>query len=116
MHLTSARLYSRGMSIAIPSSAGPVALVGVARPRPECAAELAALLHSFVAPTRAEEGSVDYVLHTAENGDLVFYERWRSAADLAAHLALPHMRDFQDHRMEYLAEDLQIRWLTPVGD
>lgn len=104
------------MSITIPSSSGPVALVGVARPRPERAADLASLLQSFVAPTRAEEGAIEYVLHTAENGDLVFYERWRSAEDLAAHLALPHMQEFQDHRMEYLAEDLQIRWLTPVGD
>lgn len=104
------------MPITIPSSVGPVALVGVARPRPERAADLASLLQSFVAPTRAEEGSVDYVLHTAENGDLVFYERWRSAEDLAAHLALPHMQEFQEHRMEYLSEDLQIRWLTPVGD
>lgn len=104
------------MPITIPSTIGPVALVGVARPRPERAADLASLLQSFVAPTRAEEGSVDYVLHTAENGELVFYERWRSAEDLAAHLALPHMQEFQEHRMEYLAEDLQIRWLTPVGD
>lgn len=102
------------MSIAIPSSVGPVALVGVARPRPERASDLEALLLSFVAPTRAEEGAIDYVLHTAANGDLVFYERWRSAADLAAHLALPHMQDFQQRRMDYLAEDLDIRWLTPV--
>lgn len=104
------------MPITIPSTIGPVALVGVARPRPERAADLASLLQSFVAPTRTEEGSVDYVLHTAENGDLVFYERWRSAEDLAAHLALPHMQEFQEHRMEYLSEDLQIRWLTPVDD
>ncbi|MGO3885903.1 MAG: putative quinol monooxygenase [Mycetocola sp.] len=102
------------MSITIPSVSGPVALVGVARPRPERAGELAALLYSFVEPTRAEPGAVAYNLHTADNGDLVFYEHWRSAEDLAAHLALPHMRDFQDRRMDYLVEDLNVRWLTPV--
>lgn len=102
------------MTILVPNSTGPIALVGVARPRPERAGHLKALLTSFVAPTRVEPGSIHYLLHEDANGSFVFYEGWASAADLARHLELPHMRAFQERRMEYLATDLDITWLTPV--
>jgi quinol monooxygenase YgiN len=102
------------MTIFVPNAIGPVALVGVARPRPERASELKALLLSFVAPTRAEPGLIHYLLHEDGNGNFVFYERWASAADLNAHLDLSHMRDFQARRMEYLASDLEIEWLRPA--
>lgn len=81
---------------------------------PHRAAELRALLLSFVEPTRAEPGALAYDLHEDSAGDLVFTERWRSEADLRSHLAQPHMVAFQESRMEYLAEDLSIRWLTPL--
>lgn len=96
-------------------TSGPIALVGVARPRPEQAAALKALLTSFVAPTRLEPGSVHYLLHEDEDGNLVFYEGWASAGDLARHLELPQMREFQAQRMNYLTTDLEITWLTPAG-
>ncbi|WP_306361945.1 putative quinol monooxygenase [Nocardia sp. CC227C] len=40
------------------------------------------------------------------------YEVWRSSADLDRHLARPHMRDFWEHRMDYLERDLEIHYLT----
>ncbi|MGR7003311.1 putative quinol monooxygenase [Yinghuangia aomiensis] len=91
----------------------PFTLVGLARPKPERAAELKELLLSFVAPTREEQGCLEYHFHEdrAEPGVFVFYEAWRSQADLDAHLALPHMRAFWERRMEYLASDLEIRFL-----
>lgn len=104
------------MTISVPTASGPIALVGVARPRPERADALKALLTSFVAPTRQEAGSVHYLLHEDEHGNLVFYEGWASAADLTRHLELPHMREFQDQRMQYLKTDLEITWLTPAED
>ncbi|HXH36530.1 MAG TPA: putative quinol monooxygenase [Plantibacter sp.] len=102
------------MTIDIPPRDGVIALVGTAKPLPHRAAELRALLTSFVEPTRAEPGALAYDLHEDDAGDLVFTERWRSEADLRAHLALPHMVAFQTSRMEYLAEDLRISWLTPI--
>lgn len=102
------------MTISVPTASGPIALVGVARPRPERAAALKALLASFVAPTRREPGSVHYLLHEDERGNFVFYEGWASGADLIRHLELPHMREFQDQRMQYLTTDLEITWLTPT--
>lgn len=103
------------MTISVPNSAGPVALVGIARPRRERATELKALLLSFVAPTRAEPGSIHYLLHEDAEGNFVFYENWASAADLARHLELPHMQDFQRRRMGFLASDLEITWLSPAS-
>ncbi|AUY49371.1 putative quinol monooxygenase [Streptomyces sp. CB01881] len=91
-----------------------VTLVGTARPKPERAEELKQLLLSFVEPTRQEPGCLEYHVHEDrdEPGVFVFYEAWRSQADLDAHLALPHLRDFRERRMDYLAEDLEIRFLT----
>ncbi|MFH8365402.1 putative quinol monooxygenase [Streptomyces sp. NPDC018031] len=92
----------------------PYSLVGFARPKPERAAELKELLLSFVAPTRAEPGCLEYHFHEDrdEPGVFVFYEAWRSKEDLDAHLALPHLTDFWQRRMEYLTTDLEIRRLT----
>lgn len=32
--------------------------------------------------------------------------------DLDRHLALPHMKDFWERRMDYLREDLDVRWVS----
>ncbi|WP_433679059.1 putative quinol monooxygenase [Nocardia sp. CA-119907] len=69
------------------------ALVGFARPKPERAAELRELLLSLVAPTRAEDGALEYHFHEDKNDPdtFVFYEVCRSKAELDRHLALPHV-------------------------
>ncbi|MFE7191712.1 putative quinol monooxygenase [Kitasatospora sp. NPDC057541] len=92
----------------------PFTLVGTARPKPERVDDLRRLLLSFVEPTRQEPGCLEYHFHEDRDapGVFVFYEAWRSEEDLDAHLALPHMRDFWEHRMDYLERDLEIRWLT----
>ncbi|MFI7006596.1 putative quinol monooxygenase [Streptomyces sp. NPDC050145] len=92
----------------------PFTLVGTARPKPERAEELKQLLLSFVEPTRQEPGCLEYHFHEdqGEPGVFVFYEAWRSQADLDAHLTLPHMRAFWEQRMDYLETDLDIRFLT----
>ncbi|GAA3665024.1 hypothetical protein GCM10022224_031640 [Nonomuraea antimicrobica] len=104
------------MKIVIPEASGTIALYGFARPKPERAAELEQLLLSFVQPTRAEPGSLHYQVHrdTTDPTAFVFYELWRSADDLRAHLTRPELTHFQQHRMDYLREDLEIHWLTPL--
>ncbi|MFB7875299.1 putative quinol monooxygenase [Nocardia sp. NPDC056064] len=93
------------------------ALVGFAHPKPQRRADLQELLLSFVAPTRAEEGCLEYHFHVdSENPAVfVFYEVWRSKDDLDRHLALPHMREFWESRMDYLARDLEIRWIDMLS-
>ena len=56
-------------------------------------AHLREQLQRLVEPTRAEAGCVTYDLHASkgEPGFFMFYEVWRSAADLEAHFKTPHM-------------------------
>ncbi|WP_442943302.1 putative quinol monooxygenase [Nocardia sp. NBC_00565] len=69
---------------------------------------------SFVAPTREEDGALQYHFHedVDDPSTFVFYEVWRSKEDLDRHLELPHMRDFWERRMDYLEQDLEIRFLS----
>ncbi|WP_280219176.1 putative quinol monooxygenase [Nocardia neocaledoniensis] len=89
------------------------ALMGFAHPKPERRDELRELLLSFVEPTRAEEGCLEYHFHvdSADPSVFAFYEVWRSREDLDEHLALPHMREFWESRMDYLSRDLDIRFI-----
>ncbi|MEV6278629.1 putative quinol monooxygenase [Nocardia sp. NPDC051832] len=102
------------MTNVVPTDPVPYALMGFARPKPGRVEELKELLLSFVAPTRVEEGALEYHFH--EDADdpstFVFYEVWRSKEDLDRHLSLPYMRDFWEHRMDYLEQDLDIRFLS----
>lgn len=88
--------------------------MGFARPKANRAAELKELLLSFVAPTREEEGALEYHFHedAADPNTFAFYEVWRSKEDLDRHLELPHMRAFWERRMEYLEQDLEIHILS----
>ncbi|MFI6866126.1 putative quinol monooxygenase [Nocardia sp. NPDC050406] len=98
----------------VPADTAPFALMGLAHPKPERAAELKHLLLSFVAPTREEPGALEYHFHEDATNPttFVFYEVWRSKADLDRHLEQPHMQDFWNHRMDYLTRDLEIRYLS----
>jgi len=51
-------------------------------------------LQRLIAPTRAEAGCINYVLHQSENDPtlFLFYENWRSKADLEAHRGTPHLQ------------------------
>ncbi|PKV80677.1 putative quinol monooxygenase [Nocardia fluminea] len=93
------------------------ALVGFAHPKPERRDDLRELLLSFVEPTRAEEGCLEYHFHVDSDDPsvFVFYEVWRSKADLDRHLALPHMREFWNSRLDYLTRDLDIRWIDMLS-
>jgi quinol monooxygenase YgiN len=56
-------------------------------------AELRQKLTGFVAPTRVENGCVQYDLHEAEDhpGQFLFFEKWISTAALETHLLSPHI-------------------------
>jgi quinol monooxygenase YgiN len=67
----------------------PEEVIGVAvfRPRTGQFDHVRAILESAVAPVHDEPGCVVYALHEGADGSLVFIEKWRSQADLDAHLA-----------------------------
>lgn len=92
---------------------GTYTLVGFAHPKLDKAEALKTLLLSFVEPTRAEPGCLEHHFHIdkADPSVFVFYEVWRSKEDLDRHLELSHMKAFWDARMDYLKEDLDVRWV-----
>jgi quinol monooxygenase YgiN len=70
-------------------------------------------LQRLVAPTRAEAGCVTYDLHESkdEPGVFMFYEVWKSAADLDAHFQTPHMQEIAQVLPELLAGPMDLgKW------
>ncbi|MFT3903829.1 MAG: putative quinol monooxygenase [Niabella sp.] len=58
--------------------------------------ETKSLLQSLVAPTRKEDGCIQYDLHQGKQDEhtFLFYEIWQSQEALDKHLANTHMVDF----------------------
>jgi quinol monooxygenase YgiN len=73
-----------------------VVLVAILRAKAGMAGSLKESLRGLVDPTRAEPGCVQYDLHegTEDPNTFLFYERWKTAEDLAEHARRPHMQAF----------------------
>ena len=65
---------------------------------------------ALVAPTRAEEGCLNYDLHQScdDPAVLMLYENWVSKEDLDKHLAMPYLQAFLAKVPDLLAEPVQI--------
>lgn len=72
--------------------------------------ELRQKLTGFVAPTRVENGCVQYDLHEAEDrpGHFLFFEKWTSVEALEAHLSSPHIAAVLPQLASILAEPARI--------
>lgn len=92
-------------------------IIGTVTARPETREELATLLAAQVAPTRAEEGCINYDFHVdaADPCVFVFYENWTSRAALDAHLATPHLQPLFSQLDRLLAQPVEIRPLTMIS-
>ncbi len=53
-------------------------------------------LQSLLAPTRVEDGCIQYDMHESTDtpGTFFFFEIWESKAHLDAHLNTPHLQSF----------------------
>lgn len=82
-----------------------------AHTRPEKSNVFETLFRTYLAPSRAEDGCIQYhMLRDANDPTLfTFFEVWQSREHLAAHTALPHMREFHEQRMDYLHRDFDIQ-------
>jgi quinol monooxygenase YgiN len=71
-------------------------LILIARVRAKAGQEtrLRRELQRLLAPTRAEAGCISYDLHQSQTDPalFVFYENWKSQADLDAHFETPHLQ------------------------
>lgn len=93
-------------------------IIGTMVARPEARTELQRILADLVAPTRAEDGCLNYDFHAdvSDPNVFVFYENWRSRADLDAHLTQPHLQTLFDRQGELLARPVEIRHLTMLSE
>jgi quinol monooxygenase YgiN len=80
----------------------------VAKPGKE--EETRAALLALIAPTRQEEGFVQYDLHVATDNPahFLFYENWTSQEMLDRHLAAPHLKHFASIAPDLLAQPVRI--------
>ena len=95
-----------------------VTIIGTVTARPALRDELQAILVAQVAPTRAEPGCLNYDFHVDATDPccFVFYENWRTQADLDAHLAMPHLAPLFSQLKRLLAKPVDIRHLTMLSD
>ena len=85
--------------------------------KPGRAEEMGRLLKGLIAPTRKEEGFVQYDLHVDNDNPahFLFYENWTSMAHLQAHLASPHLTAFDAQSKDLLAEPVRIVFATRIA-
>lgn len=79
--------------------------------------ELQQALEGLIAPTRTEEGNVNYDLHQSVTDPKVFYlyENWRSSEQLDAHLQTPPLTAFVERSGDLLDGDLHIERLQRIA-
>ena len=90
----------------------PCTIIGMVVAKDETREELRRIMAAQVAPTRAEAGCVNYDFHVSEDDPnvFVFYENWRSKADLDAHLKTPHLQPLFGRLDELLARPVEIKF------
>jgi quinol monooxygenase YgiN len=73
---------------------------------------------ALVAPSRAEEGCINYDLHQSadDNTLFVFYENWTSREALERHLEMAHSLLFDERTEGLLAEETEITFWEMISD
>ncbi|MCQ4259601.1 putative quinol monooxygenase [Stutzerimonas stutzeri] len=96
----------------------PYGFILHAHTKPDKSEAFEALFRTYIEPSRAEPGCIEYhMLRDAHDPALfIFFEIWASAEAFAAHIALPHMQRFHEQRMDYLSQDLVIRPIETLSD
>jgi quinol monooxygenase YgiN len=82
-----------------------VTAVAIAKAKPGLEDELGRRMADLVAPTLAEPGCINYDLHRSNSDPRtwMFYENWRTQADLDAHIKTAHFASFFARADEVLA-------------
>lgn len=73
-------------------------------------------LKRLIAPTRAEAGCLDYILHRDNDAPAcwILYERWVSQADFDAHFKQPYMRQLLASAPHMLEGDVEMTFATAI--
>ena len=72
---------------------------------------------ALVAPSRAEEGCLNYDLHQSIEDEtlFVFYENWESREALEKHLEMPHSLRFDERTGGMLAQETAITFWEMIS-
>ncbi len=94
-----------------------VTIIGTVTAKPETREELQTHLSAQVAPTRLEPGCINYDFHVDADDPcmFVFYENWRSQADLDAHMKMPHLLPLVSEIDRLLSRPVEIRHLRMLS-
>ena len=94
----------------------PLTLIARMRAKSGQEQRLRAELQRLVAPTRAESGCIGYDLHVSQNDPalFLFYETWKSLADLDAHFETPHLKALAKILPEMLEGEMELTQWTKL--
>lgn len=78
--------------------------------------EVRAELSKLVAPTKSEDGCIQYDLHESndEPGVFLFFEIWKSQEHLACHFETPHLQHLKSREAELLVEPVELSLWTRI--
>jgi quinol monooxygenase YgiN len=91
-----------------------VTVTVLCKAKPGMEERLKRTLAALIAPSRAEDGSIDYFMHQSldEPSKFLLYMSWRDEAAFSRHVATPYVQEFDDRLAhELLAEPyILTRW------
>ncbi|HDL7015551.1 TPA: antibiotic biosynthesis monooxygenase [Yersinia enterocolitica] len=84
--------------------------------KPEFIAEVTAVVHQVIEPSREEKGNLQYDLHAEsdQKGSFVFFERWASEDALEKHNKTEHFKAFVK-AIEGKLESLEIKKVKQIA-
>lgn len=87
-----------------------ITVIARSKARPGMEDRLTDAAAGLVAPTRDEEGCINYDLHRSSEdpSEILFYENWNSQEDLDRHLGQPHVKEVLDQLPEISENGVEI--------
>ncbi len=98
------------------AAANVVKVVAILKTKPGREAEVRQSLLDLAEATRRESGCIHYEIAQPDNeaSTFVFYETWRSRADLDAHFGKPYFQALLARGPELLAAPSDVKIMSPV--
>jgi len=109
--------FGNGLATAMRSE-GPVTLLVTARVQERGWDKVRTALKDVIQSSRREKGCLEYDVYEAEtrHNEIMFYERWASGADLAAHQQQDFMAQFAEVAMPHLDGVMRLEILRSISD
>ena len=95
-----------------------VTVVAKLKARPGLEDEVNKTLMALVAPTRTEDGCINYDLHQSQDdpSQFLFHENWVSREALDCHLAKPYLQGLMARADQLFAEPIDVMFWTEISE